>query len=83
MYQVSFSQNAKKFLKKLDTEPKNRIIFALERCRIRPYAHVKKLVGSSHFGLRVGNYRILMNIYENQLKILVIKIGHRKRIYKK
>lgn len=83
MYQIILSQNAKKFLKKLNKEFKQRIIISLERCRIRPYAHVKKLVGSPHFRLRTGDYRILMSIYENQLKILVIKINHRKRIYKK
>ncbi|MBD3362030.1 type II toxin-antitoxin system RelE/ParE family toxin [Candidatus Woesearchaeota archaeon] len=82
MYQVTLSQNAKKFLKKLDKQHKERIITVLERCRIRPHAHVKRLVNSPYFRLRIGNYRVIMNIKDNKLLILVIKIAHRKEIYK-
>jgi len=59
-----------------------RVIVTLERCRIRPYSYVEKLVGSPYFKLRVGNYRIIMDIKNDQLKMLVIEIGHRKNIYK-
>ena len=83
MYQLIYSEEAFKQLKKLDKEIQKRIISTLERIRIRPYPHIKKLVGSPYFRLRVGDYRIILDIKENKLLIFIIEVGHRKNIYKK
>jgi len=53
----------------------------LERIRIRPESYVTKLVGDSGYKLRVGDYRVIMDINKGKLSILVIKIGHRRNIY--
>ncbi|MBN2013908.1 MAG: type II toxin-antitoxin system RelE/ParE family toxin [Candidatus Altiarchaeota archaeon] len=82
MYDVFFSDTAKKQYKKLGREQQERIISAIERIRIRPEAHVTKLVGDPGYKLRVGDHRILMDIEKDKLLILVLKIGHRKNIYK-
>ena len=82
MYSILFSDTAKKQLKKLTNDAQKRIISALERIRIRPEAHVKKLTNDPGYRLRVGNYRIILDIDKGNLIILVIKIGHRKNIYK-
>ncbi len=58
-----------------------KIISALERIRIRPEIFITKLVGDPGYKLRVGDYRIIMDIDRNELLILVIKVGHRKNIY--
>ena len=83
MYEIIFSQKAKKQLFKLEKNIQERIITALERIRIRPEAYITKLVGDPGFKLRIGNYRVLMDINNNNLLILVIKVGHRKDIYKR
>ena len=54
----------------------------LERIKIRPYEYVKKLSGYRYFRLRVGYYRLILDINNKQLMIIVIEIGHRKNIYK-
>ena len=59
----------------------NRVIAKLERIRIRPESYVTKLVGDSGYKLRVGDYRVIMDINKGKLSILVIKIGHRRNIY--
>jgi mRNA interferase RelE/StbE len=82
-YEIIFSDNAFKQLKKMEKNVQERIIAALERIRIRPEAYVTKLVGDIGFKLRVGDYRILMDIENKELRILVLKIGHRKKIYGK
>ena len=82
MYSLIYSQDVLKQLKKLDKDVQNRIISTLERCRIRPYSHVKKIVGTEYFRLRVGDYRAIMDIQGDQLRVFVIKIAHRKKIYK-
>ena len=82
MYILIYSQDAVKQIKKLPKNIQQRIISTLERCRIRPYAHVKKLAASNYFSLRTGNYRVIMDIQDDKLRILVIELGHRKNIYK-
>lgn len=82
-YDVIFSDFADKQLQKLPLNIQNRIVSTIKRCRIRPYAHVKKLVGSQYYRLRVGDYRVVMDIIDNELIIHVIEVGHRKNIYKK
>tara|TARA_Y100000310_G_scaffold335772_1_gene418635 strand:+ start:1398 stop:1646 length:249 start_codon:yes stop_codon:yes gene_type:complete len=82
MFNVELSKNAEKQLYKLQKETRVRIVNSLERIRIRPYHYIKKLVGDPYFRLRVGKYRIILDIKENKLIIYVIEIGHRKNIYK-
>lgn len=81
-YGIVFSDKAFKQLKKLEPETQERIIKVLERIRIRPESFVTKLVGDPGFRLRVGEYRVIVDIDKDKLLILVIKIGHRSRIYK-
>ena len=80
MYEIIISERAFKELGKLEKSIQKRIINALERIRFRPEAYVTKLVGDPGYRLRVGDYRIIIDIDKN--KLLVLKVGHRKNIYK-
>ena len=81
LYEIVFSLKAKKQLIKLERNTQERIISALEKIRIRPETFVTKLIGDQGYKLRVGDYRVIMDIDKNSLIILVIKVGHRKNIY--
>ena len=80
MYEIIISERAFKEIGKLEKPIQKRIINALERIRFRPEAYLTKLVGDSGYRLRAGDYRIIIDINRNRL--LVLKIGHRKNIYK-
>ena len=80
-YHVIFSDLALKQLRKLDREIGQRIISTLERIRIRPDAYVKKLVGDEGYRLRVGNYRVILDLDKEKLIILVLTIGQRRNVY--
>ncbi len=82
VFDLFFTAESRKFLKKLNKKDSKRIISTLERCRIRPHSHVKKLVSSPYFRLRVGDYRVVLDIKSGKLLIIVVQIGHRKNIYK-
>ncbi|MBU4456107.1 MAG: type II toxin-antitoxin system RelE/ParE family toxin [Nanoarchaeota archaeon] len=82
-YEIIFSDFADKQLSKLPINIQKRIVSTLKRCRIRPYPHVKKLVGSKYFRLRIGDYRVILDIIDNKLIIYVIEVGHRKKVYNK
>ncbi|MAF34252.1 cytotoxic translational repressor of toxin-antitoxin stability system [Candidatus Woesearchaeota archaeon] len=83
MYEIIIVPIAKKQIDKLPKETKERILSALERIRVRPHAFVEKLVNEQGYKFRVGDYRILLDIIERELVILVVKVGHRRNIYKK
>jgi mRNA interferase RelE/StbE len=81
MYEIIISDKAKKQLEKLPQDIKDRIGNAIERIRITPHRFVLRLVGSPYFRLRVGDYRVIMDIQQDKLIILVLELGHRKNIY--
>lgn len=82
MYALIYSPKFVKQLKKLTKVMQKRIIFSLERCRIRPYVYLKRLVGPPYFRLRVGDYRVILDVVDDKLVIYVLELGHRKNIYK-
>ena len=83
MYEVIFSENARKQFSKLEKSIQERILATLERARIRPEAHLERLVGFPYFKLKASDYRIIIELDRGNLIIHVIKIGHRKNIYDK
>lgn len=83
MYSLIYSKKAEKQLSKLDKQIARRIIFSIERIRIRPEAYAEKLVGDPGYKFRVGDYRVILDIGKGRIMILVLEIGHRRNIYKK
>lgn len=83
MFSLLYTDQALKQLDKLEKLTRERIILILERIRTRPNSYVKKLVSSSYFRLRVGDYRVILDIKNDELIILVIEVGHRKNSYKR
>ena len=83
-YSVEFKKSAAKTLRKLPRSIQKRIIDKLSEIENSPPPSVEtKLKGNNPFHrIRVGDYRIIYEIQNNILVILVIKIGHRKDIYK-
>ena len=82
MYKVVIPQDVQRQLKKLDAPIQTRILSTLERIKIRPQDFVEKLVGEPGFKLRVGDYRVFLDIFQEDLVILLIEISHRKNAYK-
>jgi mRNA interferase RelE/StbE len=85
-YKVELTQKALKSLKKLDKSTA-RLLLAwieknLEDCE-NPRAHGKSLTAnkSGQWRYRVGDYRILAEIQDAQIVILVLEIGHRRNVY--
>ncbi len=82
MYTVEISDYAKKQLRKLPEDVQDRVIYALDRIKIRPEAYLTKLVGEPSYKLRVGDYRVIIDLDMPKQLILITKVGHRKNIYK-
>mgnify|MGYP001593763097 CR=1 FL=1 len=80
-FQIIWSDSASNSIKKLDKIIAKQIYNKVGELKENPYRYVKKLTGSPCFRLRVGDYRILMEINQGILQILIVKVGHRSTIY--
>lgn len=81
VYEIIFTETAKRQLSRLEKGIQERIIRTLERIRIRPEDFLVKLVGYPAYKLRVGDYRVIIDLERDKLFILVLKVGHRRNIY--
>ena len=81
-FQIIWSEPAAKQLKKLDNSVAKRIFNKVSELENNPYRNVKKLVNFPYFRLRIGEYRVIINIEKSELQILILKVGNRKNIYK-
>lgn len=83
---VIYTETSKKQLKKLDKTMQKRILdYMDEIARLdNPYSRGKAMVENMRglWRYRVGDYRIICEIFEEAVLISVIKIGHRRDIYK-
>ena len=86
VYSVDYTKSAYKDLKKLDSQTRKLILSWIEKNLVNcsdPRIHGKALRGNlrDEWRYRVGDYRILANIQDDKILILVLKIGHRREIY--
>ena len=83
MYEIILAKNVEKYLDKLNSKDRERIINSLDKLRIRPEHFLVRLVGDKSYKFRVGDYRLIIDLNEDKLIVLVVEIGHRRNIYKK
>lgn len=82
-YTAILSKNAQKQLDKLSDNIAEPILKAISELEGNPRPQgYKKLKGRDGYRIRTGNYRIIYDIFEVELIIDVITLGHRKDIYK-
>lgn len=80
---VKIGREAEKALEKLDAQIQRRILSKIRQLEANPRAQgCIKLTGSEKWRTRVGDYRIIYDIQDSFLIITVIKIGHRREVYR-
>tara|TARA_Y100000034_G_scaffold58043_1_gene70834 strand:- start:39 stop:290 length:252 start_codon:yes stop_codon:yes gene_type:complete len=83
MYVISYTAKSKKYLSKLPENIRNRIIKKVNCLKPDPFRNVKRLQGKNFWRLRIEDYRAVLDIIIKDKKIIVLRIDHRKNIYKK
>ena len=85
MYRVLLRPPAQKFLRKL----RDKSLLARLMAAMRELAHqprppgCDKLAGPENlYRVRVGDYRVIYQVQDNALLVLVVKIGHRREVYR-
>lgn len=82
MYSIELSGRSKKFLKKIPKKDAEIILKKLNQLKHNPFRYLKKLQGNKLWRLRISDYRAILDIIISGKRIIVLKIGQRKNIYK-
>jgi mRNA interferase RelE/StbE len=83
-YKIFFKKSVEKDFKKIPNKFLSKILEKIEALKNDPKPEgCEKLTGYDLYRIRQGTYRIVYSIQDNELTIWVIKVGHRKEIYKK
>jgi len=82
-YTVRIKRSALESLKKVDPQDRNRIVRAIDRLATEPFAGG---VLKGEFGglrrIRIGTYRVIYEVFEQQLTVLVVRVAHRREAYR-
>lgn len=84
-YRVEFSPAASRQLRKLDGAARRRVQAAIELLATEPRpSGAKKLVGGDgEWRVRTGDHRIVYEVHDGVLLVLVLAVGHRRDIYQR
>lgn len=83
-YKILISASAEKALKKMPAKDVGRIVSAVQDLAREPRPlGCKKLAGEElAYRIRIGSYRVIYEIHDKILLVTVLKIGHRKQVYR-
>lgn len=83
-YKIYFRQSVLKDMAKIPKGELQRILKRIETLAVDPRPRgCEKISGQDRFRIRQSSYRIIYSIQDDELTILVVKIGHRRDIYRK
>ncbi len=82
-YSVQIKKSAQKEIKALPSSDKERILVKIRALAENPRGpDSKKLSGEEKYRVRVGVYRILYEIQDSVLIIMIVRVAHRKDVYR-
>ena len=84
-YEVALAPAAARQLRKFDPQVRRRVQAAIELLATepRPPAATQLVGGAGEWRVRTGDYRIVYEIQEERLLVLVLSAGHRREIYQR
>jgi mRNA interferase RelE/StbE len=84
IYEIKFTKGARKQFKKLSQDLQDRIQSKIDDLAMEPRPDgVKKLKKEeSSYRIRVGEYRVIYEIYDNILLVTIVRVKHRSQAYK-
>ena len=83
-WRIAFRPGARTELLRLDPPVRERILRALDRLALDPRTapNVAALKSADQYRLRVGDWRVVYSLHDDVLMVLVIRIGHRREVYR-
>ncbi len=82
-YRVFIKPSAAKEIEALPTKDRRRVVTRIRRLGVEPRpSGTEKLSGGEKYRLRQGDYRILYLIDDADRAVIVVKVGHRREVYR-
>ncbi len=82
-YRLQIKPSAVKDLEAITLKDRKRLVARIRRLAKDPRSHgCDKLSGHEKYRVRQGNYRILYSIDDAEGKIVIVKVGHRRDVYR-
>ncbi len=82
-YTVVLPKSVQKELDRLSSEVRERVLARLAELEGQPRPpDVKKLKGRNAWRIRVGDYRVIYEIHDRELRVVVVTVGHRREVYR-
>jgi len=82
-WQVIWSKKSVKQLERIDKKNAQKIYDAVLDCVEDPFKTVIRLTNSPFYRMRVGHYRVILDLQQSRMIIFVVEADHRGKIYKK
>ena len=84
LYSIQYTESAARFLRELDSRIRIRISTRIAALAQNPFPPGnRKLKGAERaFRIRIGDYRVVYDVLEDVVVVLVLRIGHRKDVYR-
>lgn len=82
-YEIVFKQSVAKDLRQIPGKDVQRILKRIDSLANDPRpADMEKLSGDDKYRIRQGNYRILYTIEDSVVTVTIVKVGHRRDVYR-
>lgn len=83
-YQISITREASKTFRKLPPQVARRLKAAIQDLATdpRPPGSIQLVGGDGERRIRVGDYRVIYDVMDDELVILVLRLGHRREVYR-
>ena len=82
-YNIFFKKSVEKDFKSVPKKDLKRILDRIKMLAENPRpSGCEKLTGQERYRVRQGRYRIVYSIHKNELTIWIVKVGHRKDVYR-
>jgi mRNA interferase RelE/StbE len=81
-YSVILSRSARKQLERFSGDTERRILAKLSELESNPrLSGCKKLKNRDAWRVRIGDYRVIYEIHDKVLQVIVVTVGHRREVY--
>ena len=83
-YNLEWKKSTKKDLRKIPKDQVSKIIVTVEKLILDPYpdGYVKLSGSEFSYRIRIGDYRVIYEVFEERILIEIVKVKHRKDIYR-
>ena len=82
-YKIYFKKSVEKDFQSIPKKDLKKILKVIESLAKEPRpSGCRKLSGQERYRLRQGQYRIIYSIQDNEISVWIVKVGHRKNVYR-